>query len=57
VLQATGMPSILSEIGYISNREEEHYLNSDEGQKEIVSSLLNAFSRYKKEMESRSKTK
>ena len=32
VLQATGMPSILVEIGFISNKEEEEYINSDSGQ-------------------------
>jgi len=29
VLQATAMPSILVETGYISNKEEENYLNSE----------------------------
>ena len=42
VLQATGMPSILVEIGFISNREEEQYLNSDEGQNVIVTNIVNA---------------
>jgi N-acetylmuramoyl-L-alanine amidase len=32
VLQATGMPSILVETGFITNEEEEKYLNSDAGQ-------------------------
>ncbi|MGH2552701.1 MAG: N-acetylmuramoyl-L-alanine amidase family protein, partial [Chitinophagaceae bacterium] len=36
VLQATGMPSVLIEIVFISNKEEEIYINSDQGQKEIV---------------------
>lgn len=51
VLQATGMPSILSEIGFITNKEEEQYLNSDKGQDEIVDNLMEAFRRYKKEVE------
>lgn len=51
VLQATGMPSILAEIGYISNKEEEQYLNSESGQAEVVSNLLEAFRRYKKDVE------
>ena len=35
VLQATAMPSVLVETGFISNPEEEKYLNSEEGQVEI----------------------
>src|SRR5207237_5049117 len=34
VLQATAMPSILIETGFISNPEEEDYLNSQAGQQE-----------------------
>jgi N-acetylmuramoyl-L-alanine amidase len=54
VLQATGMPSVLVEIGFISNKEEEEYLNSDEGQEEIVSNLVDAFRAYKQRLESKS---
>ena len=46
VLHATGMPSILVEAGFISNKEEELYLNSDEGQNEIVSDIINAVKAY-----------
>ena len=46
VLQATGMPSILIEIGFISNKEEEEYLNSEKGQNEIVADILAAFRTY-----------
>ena len=46
VLQATGMPSILVEIGFISNREEEEYLNSEEGQNVIVTNIVNALRTY-----------
>lgn len=53
VLQATGMPSILVEIGFITNKEEEEYLNSDKGQKEIVEDLMNAFRVYKQKVESK----
>lgn len=53
VLQATGMPSILVEIGFISNKEEEEYLNSDKGQEEIVENLMNAFRAYKEKLESK----
>jgi len=54
VLQATGMPSILVELGFISDEEEEKYINSDKGQDEMVEDLVNAFRTYKQRVESRS---
>jgi len=51
VLQKAGMPAILTEIGFISNPEEEMYMNSEEGQAEIVNNLLTAITRYKKLVE------
>jgi len=54
VLQATGMPSILVEIGFVSNPEEEKYINSDKGQDEIVENLVSAFRTYKQKLESKS---
>lgn len=53
VLQAAGMPSVLVEIGFISNPEEEKYINSDKGQNEIVSNIVNAFRIYKQKVESK----
>jgi N-acetylmuramoyl-L-alanine amidase len=53
VLQATGMPSVLVEIGFITNREEEKYINSDTGQGEIVQNILNALRSYKDRLEGR----
>jgi N-acetylmuramoyl-L-alanine amidase len=53
VLQATGMPSILVEIGFISDPDEEKYINSDKGQDEIVEDLVNAFRTYKQKLESK----
>ena len=47
VLQATGMPSVLIEIGFLTNKEEEEYLNSNEGQAEVVSNIVDAFKKYK----------
>jgi N-acetylmuramoyl-L-alanine amidase len=47
VLQATGMPSVLVETGFITNEEEEKYINSDEGQDEIVKAIVAALRRYK----------
>lgn len=51
VLQATGMPSILVEIGFISNKEEEEYINSDKGQDDIVTNIFTAFKAYKQKLE------
>jgi N-acetylmuramoyl-L-alanine amidase len=51
VLQATGMPSILVETGFITNEEEEKYLNSEEGQSEVVESIITALRRYKESLE------
>lgn len=52
VLAKAGMPAILTEIGFISNPEEEKYINSDNGQEEIVNDILNAIIVYKKQIES-----
>lgn len=46
VLQATAMPSILVETGYISNRGEEDYLNSESGQDEIAKCITQAVKGY-----------
>jgi N-acetylmuramoyl-L-alanine amidase len=56
VLQATGMPSVLVETGFISNKEEEEYLVSDKGQDEIVQNILDGFRQYKKQLENPVKT-
>ena len=42
VLKTAGMPAVLTEIGFISNSEEEKYLMSDKGQETIVNSLFKA---------------
>ncbi len=51
VLQATGMPSVLIETGFLSNKEEEEYLNSEDGQNEIVRNIMDALKRYKDKLE------
>lgn len=51
VLQATGMPSILVETGFITQTEEEQYINSEKGQDEIVAQIVNAIKRYKTALE------
>lgn len=55
VLQATGMPSILIEIGFISNKEEEEYMNSEAGQNAIVTNIVNALRTYIHNLEGRGK--
>jgi N-acetylmuramoyl-L-alanine amidase len=57
VLQATGMPSILVETGFVTNKEEENYLTSDKGQDEIVSNLLEAFTKYNNDLKGTKGTK
>jgi N-acetylmuramoyl-L-alanine amidase len=41
------MPSVLIEMGFLSNRTEERYLASDEGQTILARSIYRAFSDYK----------
>lgn len=54
VLQAAGMPSVLVEIGFVSNPDEEDYLDSEKGQSEIATNILNAFRAYKQKVEAKS---
>jgi N-acetylmuramoyl-L-alanine amidase len=54
VLQATAMPSILVETGFITWRPDEDYLNSKKGQDEIASQVLSAIKRYKAATEGQS---
>lgn len=49
VLRKTSMPSVLVELGYISNRDEERFMKSTDGQNKLAAALYDAFTRYKKE--------
>lgn len=51
VLQATNMPAILIETGFINNPDDERYLNSDKGQQELAEAITTAVIRYKKQIE------
>jgi N-acetylmuramoyl-L-alanine amidase len=51
VLVHAAMPSVLIEIGYITNIEEEEYLNSEKGQEEIVASIVRSIQNYKLQVE------
>ncbi len=51
VLWRTSMPSVLTEIGYLTNPDEEKFLGSKKGQDYIASGLFRAFKEYKYELE------
>ena len=47
VLRETSMPSVLIELGYISNPSEETYLLSDKGTTDLANAIYRAFINYK----------
>jgi N-acetylmuramoyl-L-alanine amidase len=47
VLDATTMPGVLIELGFVSNKKEGAYLNSEEGQDELARTIANAIISYK----------
>ena len=51
VLQATNMPAILIETGFINNPEDERYLNSEAGQQELAEAITVAVIHYKTQLE------
>ena len=54
VLWKTAMPSVLIEVGFISNPEEEKYINSAAGKEKLASSIFQAFNFFKSKIEDRS---
>ena len=54
VLWNTTMPSVLVEIGFISNPKEESYLKSQNGQDYLASAIFRAFREYKLSIDSKS---
>ncbi len=52
VIRNTYMPSVLVELGFISNKIEGAYLNSKKGQLKLSQSIASAILDYKKELES-----
>ena len=48
VLRATAMPSVLTEVGFISNPEEERFLNSKEGVQKLAHALYQGFRAYRR---------
>ncbi|HRY33092.1 MAG TPA: N-acetylmuramoyl-L-alanine amidase [Bacteroidales bacterium] len=51
VLYKTTMPGILVETGFLSNPEDEAYLVSEKGQKEVATAIFNAFGEYRQAMD------
>ena len=51
VLQATAMPSILVETGYICNHDEEGYLSNEKDQGEIANAVMRGVLHYKESLE------
>jgi len=47
VLWSASMPSVLVELGYLTNRQEARFLNSDRGQTYLASALFRAVRKYK----------
>ncbi len=47
VLRRTAMPSVLIEIGYLTNQHENEYLSSESGRQFIAQSIFNAIKEYK----------
>ena len=46
VLKAPDVPSVLVELGYLSNREDEKILKSNTGQQRLAQAIANAVDKY-----------
>lgn len=51
VLFRTAMPSVLIELGFLTNKADERFLASEKGQESMANSILKAFTTYKSETE------
>lgn len=56
VLHQVKMPSVLVELGFISNSAEELFLGSETGQKKLANCIVNAFGKYKHEFDKKTTT-
>lgn len=54
VLRATAMPSVLVELGFISNKDEEKYLNNNDNQVALATAIFNGIKEYKHELDKKS---
>ncbi len=55
VLAGSAMPGVLVEIGFINNPEDETYLNSEFGQREVAQAITNGIEEYMKDLNSKLK--
>lgn len=46
------MPSVLIEVGFLTNNKEEKFLSNEDGQDLIASAIYRAFKDYKAQVES-----
>ena len=51
VLRETSMPAVLVETGFLTNRTEEEYVASEEGQAQLAQAIFEAFEAYKQQVE------
>ena len=51
VLRETYMPSVLVEVGFLTNKKEGEYLNSKRGQQEMANTIAKAILNYKKQLD------
>ncbi len=54
VLREVAMPSVLIEMGYITNRSDEAFLTSENGKNSLANSIYKAFSEFKREYDKKS---
>ncbi len=56
VLRQSSMPSILVELGFLSNVEEENYMASEQGKRELSDAIFSAFRNYKQQFDGKTQT-
>jgi len=56
VLHRSAVPAVLIELGFITNPEEERFLNSERGQRQLAQAISDAFDTYKRDYDRRTGT-